>query len=204
MVKVFIGMTVPAFGLMYTKTFISLLSLDKPEKFTFHITRGGLVDWERNNLVMEMLKDPEFTHLFFVDGDMVILKDALMKLIDDDEDVVSGLYFQRTEPHLPVIYKKNEKGNFAPIGNYENDRLFEVDAAGAGCMLVKREVFEKLMNKVPINNGVPTFFNANFGMTEDMFFCDKAKQNGFKIHCDSRIKCGHIDLNVIEEKDFRK
>ena len=33
--------------------------------------------------------------------------------------------------------------------------------------------------------------------TEDLVFCEKAKEKGYEIHCDGTIKCGHVNQFII-------
>ena len=203
MTKVLIAMPTPNTGLMYAKTFVSLINLSKPPKFDFYFSRGGYIDSQRNEAVSCMLKDPEATHLLFVDSDMVIPKDALIKLFKEDKDIISGLYFHRNPPHLPHLYKTENDG-LIPIQNYEKNKIVEADAVGAGCLLIKRSVFEKLSQFVKTADGAQQFFVTTPTIGEDIFFCELAKKHGFKIFCDTSARCGHIELSVIEEKDFEK
>ncbi len=203
MVKVLIAMPTPNTGLMYTKTFISLIDLVKPPKFDFYFSRGGYIDSQRNSAAAHMLSDPEFTHIFFVDSDMVIPKDALIKLFKEDKGIISGLYFHRNPPHEPHVYKI-ENSQLKTIQDYHKDNLVECDAVGAGCLLIKREVFEKLNEHVKFIDGQHQFFVTTPTVGEDIFFCELAKKHGFQIFSDTSVKCGHIELSVIEENDFIK
>lgn len=201
MAKVLIAMPTPNTGLMYTKTFVSLINLIKPQNFDFHFSRGGYIDSQRNSAVDYMLKNPDFTHIFFVDSDMVVQKDALIKLFKQEKEIISGLYFHRNPPHEPHLYKM-ENNSLLSIKDYAKDTVIECDAVGAGCLLIKRDVFEKLLDKVKSADGQSQFFVTTPTIGEDIFFCELAKQNSFQIFCDTSVKCGHIELSVIEEKDF--
>jgi len=105
-----------------------------------------------------MAMDIESDVVFFVDQDMVIPPHAVVALMARDLPIVSGYYVSRRPPYLPQMYKI-EHGEappgmgarvtprhvYWPIVDYpEEPVLFEVDAVGAGCLMVKREVFEHL------------------------------------------------------------
>ena len=45
-------------------------------------------------------------------------------------------------------------------------------------------------------------FYPLMGMGEDTTFCFRAKQDGEKIYCDSRIKAGHVGQYEYTEKDY--
>ena len=202
MVKVLIAMPTPDTGLMHTKTFVSLIDMIKPQKFDFYFSRGGYIDSQRNSAVDALLRDKEATHIFFVDSDMVIPKDALARLFKQEKDIVSGLYFHRNPPHKPHLYRI--VGELLEAIDDYGSGLVECDAVGAGCLLIKRGVFESLTGKVNVAEGVSQFFVTTPTVGEDIFFCELAKENGFKVHCDTSVKCGHIELSVIGEKDFFK
>jgi hypothetical protein len=66
---------------------------------------------------------------------------------------------------------------------------FEIESGGLGFTAVNFEVFEKI--------GYP-WFSTYEGLKpeeltgEDVFFCKRATEEGFKIICDPRIKPGHV------------
>lgn len=62
--------------------------------------------------------------------------------------------------------------------------LIEADALGAGCLLIKREVLEKVPRP---------WFRNHYGTAggEDMYFCDRVKEAGFEIWGDWSVQCTH-------------
>ena len=48
--------------------------------------------------------------------------------------------------------------------------------------------------------GAPFF--PLMGMGEDMTFCFRARQAGFKLYCDSRVKIGHIGQKIYDEDSY--
>lgn len=56
-------------------------------------------------------------------------------------------------------------------------------------MLIKREVFEKL--SVPYFQFVSNENNTEHIRSEDIDFCDRAKEAGFQIFADTDVVCGH-------------
>jgi GT2 family glycosyltransferase len=45
-------------------------------------------------------------------------------------------------------------------------------------------------------------FYPLMGMGEDMTFCFRARQAGFKLYCDSRVKIGHIGQKIYDEDSY--
>lgn len=118
------------------------------------------------------------THLFFVDDDMIYEEDTLERLLEHDKDIVGAAY-------------ANRRGDGDVVGEISESEgvLKEVSALGGGCVLIKKEVFEKLSQPwfwYEINDaGAVT-------MSHDWWFCKKAKEEGFEIWLDPTIRPKHI------------
>lgn len=134
--------------------------------------------------------DNDMDYILWFDDDMVIDKvgkPVFTTLIAHDKDFVAPLFFQRRPPYLPLLFKRNKHidGAFTTYDNildYEKG-LLEVDGVGFGCCLTKVDMFKKIPK--------PYFLmGETFG--EDLFFCDKAINAGYKIFCDTTIQIGHI------------
>ncbi len=189
-------------GNIFAKTFFSIYYLDKPKSFELAEVEGTNVAMQRNIAVRGFLQT-DFTHLLFVDSDMIIPKNALMKLLSNGKDVVTGLYFQKKEPFFPVIGKRLGD-RLEWLVDYQQNSLIEVEYCGMGCLLIKREVLETMLPKIEVIDGIPQFFRYSKNFTEDIYFCDKVRENGFTIFCDTTVKCGHIRQTSVTEADFIK
>jgi FkbM family methyltransferase len=76
-----------------------------------------------------------------------------------------------------------------PYSMLEHLGVVEIEACGMGCALIKSEVFRK--------TPYPHFFykealTMQETVSEDVYFCRKAKTNGFTVWTDPSIKCDHI------------
>ena len=149
------------------------------------------IDVARNEIVEKAPADADY--VLFLDDDLLVPPDAVMKLISHGKDIASALYFSSNPPFFPHAYKSDGKGKCDSIYDYPKDSLIEVDAVGAGALLVKRGVFEKL--------GAPYFQHAvqKQDLGEDFYFCRKAQEAGFRIFCDTSIKCTHMGVSMIGE-----
>ncbi|MBI4015907.1 MAG: hypothetical protein HY362_04280 [Candidatus Aenigmarchaeota archaeon] len=188
-------------GFVYADTFMSIWDMKKPGKFRLASVKGGMLDTARNRAVQEFLRDTKATHLFFVDSDMVLPADGLVKLLAHGKSIVSGIYFKKENPYYPVICREAGKG-YEPVEDY-TEGLIEIDGCGAGCLLISREAAETILKIVGEENGFPAFFSFAHGISEDFWFCEKAKEAGLKIFCDTTVKCGHLTENAVTERDWK-
>lgn len=169
--------------------------------FSFNIGCIG-VAVQRNTLVEEFLKS-ESTHLFFLDDDVVppMDYDVFVRMTDHDKDIVTGVYplfIKNTRIssiyylHEGVIYDTNDDASMQQeltspvIGVREG--LERCDAAGAGCLMIKREVIEAIP---PPWFHFPPFDSRDHRVGEDIFFGLRAKQYGFDMYVDWDLHCRH-------------
>lgn len=138
-------------------------------------------------------------YLLLIDDDMVVPCNLLDLLLRHDVDIVVPLFFRATPPIEPLIFDIDELGDRIPIYEYPKDALFEVPGgAGTGVMLIKIDVLKAM--DVPIWRGSidPTY-------AEDIEFCRRAKELGFRVWCDSSTKIGQMSLPVaIGEKHYKR
>lgn len=151
----------------------------------FIFEQGPYVSFNREEVAARFLNDPrKFTHLFFVDSDMEFEADVLDKLLAHDKDIVGARYYRRQgKEGVPAVNTRYDMpGVSIPNHVYKNY------ATATGCMLIKREVFEKLPRPWfalgPVENPCG----------EDIFFCRLAKENGVEIWEDPTLNIKHIGL----------
>jgi len=165
---------------------------------------GSLIYTSRDQIAKKALLDEADLVMWF-DSDMVFNPDTLQKMlkhIDDGADIVTGIYYRRTAPFSPVGFKKmdlNEDGTGFDWEEIDEipDGPFEVAACGFGCVLMKTEVFVSVFSKF----GLMFTPIANCG--EDIAFCWRARQCGYKILADPSILLGHVGYTVITKEFFK-
>lgn len=170
---------------------------------------AGVVDG-RNFVARSVVESmPDTDWVLFIDSDMGFDPDTADRLIAAadpvERPIVGALCFvlrcQSVGPlHsfnyqvFPTMYRLAETGDeigVAPWVNYPRDQLVEVDATGAGCLLVHRSVLEAIGGDwfeqitVTREDGV----KVKFG--EDISFCLRAKAAGFRTFVDTRVKTSH-------------
>lgn len=173
----------------------SLATLKTVGDCVYDFNIGSLIYDARNRLTMDAIQcGADF--ILWLDSDMIIPQDAmtkLMKHMEDGKDIVSGLYFRRRAPFTPVLYSRIERGFHEDLKEYPEDATFEVAGCGFGCVMTRVDAMQDaLLNSHDL-------FTPFEGYGEDLSFCLRAKDNGYKIWCDSTIKCGHIGQVVVDE-----
>lgn len=171
-----------------------LLSLKRVGECAFLLLTGSLI-YASREAIAEKAVNEGFDYVLWIDSDMTFPPTLLLDLIAHDKDIVTGVCAMRRHPYTPCVYIEKEK--YEAITDWP-DRLFEVDACGFGAILTKVEVLEKMFEKYQ------TCFQPLPGFGEDMSFCRRAKELGFKIYADPNIDIGHIGKTIVKKDSFRR
>lgn len=163
--------------------------------------RGVYICGNQNALARDFLKtDCDFFWLTNDDqayGDDVVF--SLLKAFDRTDiqvDIVVPLCLQHDPPHAPLLYDKREGDNYGPYLLEKGvSGLVPVLGSGGGGMLIRRKVFETIpdpwFDQHMVYNDPPT------QSTEDLVFCSKVIDYGFKIWGDLDTVVGHYtNFNV--------
>ena len=191
---------------------------------SFSLLKSSLVTQGRNLCVANFLKDPANpTHLLFIDSDIDFTFNVIMKMLKFDREVIATPYPMK-HIHWDQIWDRVQKGKIKNIDELKRaghafpikldnqkgkeipvvDGVIEVSHAPTGCMLIKKQVFDKMIKAYPndkieqatIVNGLAVIdeYNYNFFDTihdpetkkyygEDFGFCKKWTAIGGKCYC---------------------
>lgn len=123
----------------------------------------ALVPRARNNIVHQFLQS-DCTHLLFIDGDIEFQPEHVLSVLHQDADVIGGPYAKkhihwqkvaaiaRDFPEIPPQDLHRLASDYVFHSNKvmtNPQELFEVEEAGTGFLLVRREVFFKMMEAYP-------------------------------------------------------
>lgn len=199
---------------------------------------GSLVTHARNLLVSTALAHTPFSHFLFIDHDMIFRGNLIVELLKADKDIVGTSYTHRGLPIDALNDRIKERlkdgvtaedfdlrKEMAMVSNYSvyqragqtiwvNGPYAEVPGVAAGTMLIKRTVFEAMIEKGvvekrddgkaygisgplwgffdPVRN--PDSPDDNLG--EDFSFCHRWTHG-----CEGKVHC-HIDADVKHVGDF--
>ena len=111
--KIFIG--TPCYGNMltadYFKSCLQLTALATQKKIELQfgtIGNESLVTRARNTLVQLFMDNKNYTHLLFIDADLAFNPESVFRMLDLDEDVVTGVYPRKQINSTKAITKVKE------------------------------------------------------------------------------------------------
>ena len=162
-----------------------------------HPPKLNIHDVARNMMVERMRGE----WLLMLDSDHAFEPDILYRLINlaeaTEADVAVGFYQFKGAPYIPVVYIEHE-GRISPLCDWDRSGpvALEVAAAGAGCLWVRRGVFDRIaeLKEKP--------FDRIAGNGEDISFFMRLKKLGIKVVCNPNIECNHLELRAVTLADY--
>jgi hypothetical protein len=156
---------------------------------------GNDIPQGMNTLIRHMRDTDEW--VWIMGDDHAFAPFILMSLLAHDVDVVVPLCLTRQPPFDPVIYMDwyNEAEGLREkisLDEFPTGGLVEIHSSGSAGMLVKRHVLEAI--------GDPWFQrypDNGKHLAEDLYFCDRVREEGFKIYADLDTKLGHITTSIV-------
>lgn len=172
----------------------SLMDLQTVGETKTYFLSGSLI-YEARERLAAMAVNNGFDHILWLDSDQMFKPTLMIDFVSSEKDMVTGVIPMRRPPYIPCVYKikDDELKQVTELG----DRLFEVDGCGFGAVFMKTEILQKCFDKYK------TCFQPIYGYGEDLSFCLRAKELGYKIYADPRIDIGHIAKTVITKNMFR-
>ncbi len=204
-----IAVCVPLYGVVTANWLIAFMRfiMDSMGKYTIHLYlhEQQPVDQCRETLAAMALEKP-CDYVMWLDSDNVMPKGGVERLIknleENNADIITALYFGKDAPHFPII-RGWRAGGFYKIENPALGQIIEIAGCGFGACIMKPEVLTRI--KRPLFK----FSQERWGykdvtISEDLYFCRKAREAGFKILCDTGIVSSHIGgaVDVMEYMNY--
>lgn len=199
-------------------------------KFSICTMSDSLISRARNQIAAKFLANKEFTHLMFIDCDLGFTGDDIIKLLWHNKDIMTAAYPIKNVDWNSVA--ENAKNGVSadklmesslrfvvnPVKDADNSRIqvdkgaINVYDAGTGFMLIKRDVFTKLIDSYPElkyaddTGGLSgeeldwtyAFFNSYVDsekkrfLSEDYGFCRYWQEIGGTVWTDPSIEMLHL------------
>ena len=158
-------------------------------------TNESLVTRARNEMTASFLAT-EHTHMMWLDADIEFTSQDVANLWNIQADIAVGCYAMKLrDKQWFAAWKDGEL--VKDLDQFEGP--IEVDYAGTGFMLIRREVIEALAETAPSYEGpngrVPALYMTpihNDGFeSEDFHFCRIARDANFKIIMEPSVRLRH-------------
>ncbi len=162
------------------------------ERVVYQRASASYHSFARDTLVHTFLGD----WLLMLDTDHTFEPDLALRLVklfeEHDLDVLTGAYVSKTPPHIPILYTLDDTGAVRILANWDpptdsGPYLLPIAAAGGGCLLVRRRVFDRMRTDL---NESP--FSIRGAFSEDHSFFDRCRTLGIKTYCCPAIESHHL------------
>jgi hypothetical protein len=162
------------------------------------------------NLMVSLWYDthPEASHLLFVDDDMHFSANLVWDMLQFDKPLVGAFYSKREASGVVVGQVLNDTDT---IDNVEKGFL-KVKGVGAGVLLIKRQVIDKMISRIPdfvdttgISGAITWAALKRFGgtrllrpfdllpgLSEDLSFCKRWRDLGGEVWANVHHPIGHV------------
>lgn len=165
---------------------------DDKVNFDLWICKGTLAHVARDKIACKAINEG-YTHVLWLDADMIFTPNILDDLMFCGKDFVTGLACCRRPPFVLCIFDhvSERKGcTYYDLANVP-DEAFEIQGCGFACVLITTAILKQVMLTYK------TCFLPEKIFGEDVAFCVRARQLGHKIYCEPSVRLGHIGHNAV-------
>jgi hypothetical protein len=181
---------------MFTYDLVNMVcfhTLNTNDAVSLKISEGTLIANQRAELTLDAMREG-CSHILFIDSDMRFPQDMISRLLAHDLDIVATNCARRRIPTGPTAQVYKPDGERELVWTMPDDTgLKEVHSVGMGVMMIKANVFKALSEPW---YETPWRHDKRGYIGEDVFFCRKARDAGFKIWIDQDVskEIGHIGM----------
>lgn len=216
-----IALGIPSFGMVHLFFAARLYNLRMPmNRIVRHFyVVGKEVGEARNEIVGRALAmeqdDPSVrcSHVLFLDDDLLFHPDLLLKLLQDDRPIVSGLYYQKSSVPTPLVLHADYGGT---AKQWTPGDLVECAAHGMGLCLINADIFRRMAAEQSLGvdpHGYTNYFHtrkdeplitasgvpAQMNATEDVYFLERVRALGYQPVVDTSAQtfAWHLDTKAM-------
>lgn len=178
--KILLG--IPTNRMIKAETMMSLLNMvnNSPHTFVIRLANGGITITENRNFLAYQALQNDCDYCLQIDDDMMFPDDLLDKLLAHGKDIMGVWYHARMTPLRHTTEMFDELGQSNP---------FKVKALGGGILLIDCKVFKGM--KMPYFD-TEEYDTGMAKVSEDNWFCYRAREQGFEVWCDNSLFIQHI------------
>ncbi len=206
------------------------------------VRSGPALAMGRGKLVGTFLEQSDADALLMVDADMsfdastvVAMTNAFVEMREkyDNVGMLGGLAFISNDPRavqpVPNLWIENPRlrHNIVKLPEYAPDTLYEVAATGAACVLIGRDVLEKVSTEgnpfhhinlvnyemlarnvasmddpAPISDMIRQHVEVSDQLGEDLSFCYRVKNAGYRVFVHTGLRFDHAKAILVGEPEY--
>lgn len=155
-------------------------------RYELEIVAGTLVYMARNKLACKAINEG-FTHILFIDSDMVFDQNIVETLDFCGKDFVCGAFQSRRPPYGSCVYQSLKP--LEKVTSYGMEP-FRVAGCGMALVMISTEILKEVQNRFGDCFNPEKIEGINFG--EDLAFCWRANKIGAEIWCEPTARVGHM------------
>src|SRR5438132_5419629 len=182
-----------------------LRTMQMPYDFVDCYSADAPIDISRNVICTRCLQT-NCDYLFFVDSDILLRPDTLVKLLQDDFPIISAVYRGRSEPYPLVARIDGQALTGDMVRQIEEDaakqaggnvrKTIEVEEVGMGCILIHRLVLLRLAQQ---QNEWRCLLDhrRDAGRAVIKYTNEEARKRNWKCkHCDNILLCNFFEYKI--------
>ena len=166
--------------------------------YTIEIEQGTLIYMARERLACKAVNSG-FTHVLWLDSDMVFGDSILEDLQFSGKSFVSGIAHGRRSPFMSCLFKNIDLSALErwKLEDYPKD-TFEVAGCGMACCLMETSILKNVIEQCG------TAFCPFKQYGEDLSFCKRAVSLGYHIYAEPTVRLGHVGHLTIWPEDAER
>ena len=214
MINILIG--TPAYNAtvssQYTSSLISTCLLLKSMniEFNVHFINNQIVTRARN-MIAHIFMTGDYSHLMFIDADIIWQPDDIVKLLNHEKECVIGIYpnkgYTKSENKMIVRPSSQIIENDPSKVYFYNENLVNIKRAATGFMMLTKAALERIQPDIeqfylPCGDEVFLLYNyfncmvvEKDYLTEDFYFSHLYLKNGGQIFADKTISLLHVGIH---------
>lgn len=154
--------------------------------YVFMAVKGSLISELRDMAAKEAISG-EYSHLMFIDDDIVFPPDGVQKLYNCLKPIAAGAYAAKYGNHAVTWRNVRLEDNRLKGDTFRLKTPYQTaDATGMGFTLIRTEVLKAVAKRFD------NIFFPEWNAGEDISFCYRANQCGYKVHLDTSIDLYHL------------
>lgn len=151
------------------------------------IESGTLIYMARDRLASKAVQNESYTHVLWLDSDMVFGDSIVEDLSFCGKDFVTGIAHGRRSPFPSCLFKSIDLSKLErwKLEDYPSE-AFAIAGCGMACVLMKTQILKDVFMKFN------TCFMPLLSYGEDLSFCKRAVSLGCRIYAEPAVRLGHV------------